>query len=147
MSLAKGKYLGFVDNDDIVHPFMYEKLYETCEIAKTDISIATTVIRNNINEKELYLSMPKKKERIVTYTFDELIHNKNNKDNMYFVAVWNKIVKTTVARKVQFPTEYPGKLVMYEDVAYTPTLYSFIDKFALCKDAYYIWDKRKQKTV
>lgn len=147
MMVAKGEYLWFVDNDDIVHPFMYEKLYNAIKLKGTNIAIAPTVIRNDINDKEVCLGMSGKQERIVVYTYDELIHNIGNKDNMYFVAVWNKIVKREVAKQVRFPTEYPNKIVLYEDSAYTPTLYSYIDKFALCKDVYYIWDKRKQKTV
>lgn len=126
---------------------MYEKLYNAIKLRGTNIAIAPTVIRNDINDKEVCLGMSGKQERIVVYTYDELIHNIGNKDNMYFVAVWNKIVKREVAKQVRFPTEYPNKIVLYEDSAYTPTLYSYIDKFALCKDAYYIWDKRKQKTV
>ena len=71
----------------------------------------------------------------------------HKKDNMYFVAIWNKIVKKEVAKQVEFPTKYPNNIVLYEDSAYTPTLYSNIDKFILCKNAYYIRDKRKQNTV
>ena len=76
-----------------------------------------------------------------------MVGNKHNKNNMYYVAVRNKIVKTDVAKKVQFPTEWPTKVILYEDCAYTAALYSYIDKFALSKDAYYIYDKRKQNTV
>ena len=53
MFVANGEYIGFVDNDDIVHPCMYEKLYESCISNKSDISIATTLIRKDINHKEL----------------------------------------------------------------------------------------------
>ena len=126
---------------------MYEKLYNACKEKSTDIAIAPTVIRNDINSRELCLGMPGKKENIIVYTYDEVINNMHGKDNMYFVAVWNKIVKTSVAKKVRFPTEYPNKVILYEDSAYTPTLYSYIDNFAFCKDAYYIWDKRQRKTV
>ena len=147
VSKAKGEYLWFVDNDDIVHPYMYENLYNVCKNEKTDIAIATTIIRNDVNSKELCLDMPNSKEKIIIYSYDEVVKNKHNKDNMYFVAVRNKIVKRKVAEQVKFPTDYPNNIILYEDSAYTPTLYSYIDKFALCKDAYYIWDKRKQKTV
>ena len=147
VAAAKWDFIGFVDNDDLVHPYMYENLYNVCQKEKLDIAIATTIIRNDINSKELCLNMPNKKEKVIVYTYDEVIKNMHNKDNMYFVAVWNKIVKRSVAEKIKFPTEYPNNIVLYEDSAYTPTLYSYIDKFALCKDAYYIWDKRKQKTV
>lgn len=63
------------------------------------------------------------------------------------MAVRNKIVKKDIINKIKFPTNYPNHIVLYEDSAFTPALYSYIDKFLLCKDAYYIWDKRKQKTI
>jgi len=126
---------------------MYEKLYNACKVKGTDIAIAPTIIRNDINNKDICLRITKKNENIVVYTYDEVIDNMHKKDNIYFVAVWNKIVKTEIAKKVKFPTEYPNKIVLYEDSAYTPLLYSYIDNFAFCKDAYYIWDKRKQKTL
>ena len=147
MRAAKGEYIAFVDNDDIVHPFMYENLYNACKLENVDIAIATTVIRKDINDKEFYLRMPKKKESVVVYTYEDMMKNIHNSNNMYFVAVWNKIVKREVALQVQFPDDYPKNIVSYEDSAYTPTLYSYIDKFVLCKDSYYIWDKRKQKTI
>lgn len=147
MATVKSEYIWFVDSDDIVHPFMYENLYNASKSENTDIAIATTIIRNNIREKEITLGMPEKKDRIIVYTFDEMMNNKHNKNNMYYVAVRNKIVKTEMAKIVQFPTERPTKVVLYEDCAYTAALYSYIDKFALSKDAYYIYDKRKQNTV
>lgn len=147
MELANWEYLAFVDSDDIVHPYMYENLYNACERECTDIAIATAIIRNNVNEKELCLNMPNKTTDVVVYSYEEVMNNKHNKDNMYYVAVWNKIVRREVAKKVKFPIEWPTKVVLYEDCAYTAALYSYIDKFALSKKAYYIYDKRKQNTV
>ena len=147
MKLVKWEYLAFIDSDDIVHPYMYENLFNTSKKEKTDIAIATTIIRNNIYEKELCLNMPNKKSDVVVYSYEEIMNNKHSKDNMYYVAIWNKIIKTEVAKKVEFPTEWPTKVILYEDCAYTATLYSYIDKFALCKNAYYVYDKRKQNTV
>ena len=147
MALAKWKYVWFVDSDDIIHPFMYEKLYNVCKSEKVDIAIAVTVVHNDINSKEFVLGMPTKKENIVVYTYDEVIHNIGKNDNIYFVSPCNKIVKRKIAEQLEFPTNYPGKIILYEDSAYTPALYSYADKFALCRDAYYIWDKRQRKTV
>lgn len=144
---ALGEYVGFPDSDDIIHPFMYENLYKACKTEKTDIAIAITIIHNDIDSKEYVLSMPGKKDEVVVYTYDEMIKNKHNRDNMYYVSSCNKIVKTEVARQVQFPTKWPTNVILYEDSAYTATLYSYIDRFALSKNAYYIYDKRKQNTV
>lgn len=144
---VSGDYIAFVDSDDIIHPFMYENLYNACKVTKTDIAISTVIIRNDINNTEPCLSMPEKNENYIVYTYDEVIQNMHSKNNMYFVAVWNKIVKAEIIKQVSFPVKYPNSIVLYEDSAYTPTLYSYIDKFTLCKDAIYIWDKRQRKTI
>ena len=147
LDLAQWEYIAFCDNDDIVHPFMYEKLYNTCKEQNTDIAICPALIRKDIEDKERYLTCSAKPERTVVYTFEEMVQNRGTKWNIFWVAVWNKIVKTEVARKAKFPTDYTGPWVLYEDVAYTSSLYSYIDRFAHCKDAIYTRDKRKQKTV
>ena len=147
LDLATWEYLAFCDNDDIVHPFMYHYLYDTCKEQWTDIAICPAIIRNDINNKELYLNCSAREERTVVYTFEEMVKNRGTTWNIFRVAVRNKIVKTEVARLAKFPTEYTWPWVLYEDTAYTWSLYSYIDKFAHCKDALYTWDKRKQKTV
>ena len=147
LELAQGEYIAFCDNDDIVHPFMYEILYNTCKEKKTDIAIAQSLIRKDLLDKERYLTCSARQDRTVVYTFEEMVKNRGTKWNIFWVAVWNKIVKTEIARKAQFPTWYTWPWILYEDVAYTWSLYSYIDRFAHCKDAIYTWDKRKQKTV
>lgn len=147
LDIATWEYMAFCDNDDIPHPFMYEKLYQTCKEQWTDVAIAQTLIRTHPNIKEWYLSCSAREENTVVYTFDEMMENRSTKGNIFFVAVWNKIVKTEVARLAKFPEWYTWPWVLYEDVAYTWSLYSYIDKFAYCRDAIYMWDKRKQQTV
>lgn len=147
LDMVSWEYMAFCDNDDIVHPYMYERLYQTCKSEWTDIAICPALIRSDINKHELYLTCSARPERTVVYTFEEMVQNRWTKWNIFRVAVRNKIVKTEVARMAQFPTWYTWPWILYEDVAYTSSLYSYIDKFALCKDALYTWDKRKQKTV
>lgn len=147
LELCTWEYMAFCDNDDIVHPFMYQYLYDTCKEQGTDIAICPALIRDDIWKKELYLTCSARKETTVVYTFEEMVKNRWSTWNIFRVAVWNKIVKTEVARLAKFPTWYTWPWILYEDVAYTSSLYSYIDKFAHCKDAVYTWDKRKQKTV
>ena len=96
--------MAFCDNDDIVHPFMYEILYNTCKKKNTDIAIAQSLIRKDLLDKERYLTCSARQDRTVVYTFEEMVKNRGTKGNIFWVAVWNKIVKTEVARKAQFPT-------------------------------------------
>ncbi|MBO7736012.1 MAG: hypothetical protein J6S67_25810 [Methanobrevibacter sp.] len=98
--------MAFCDNDDIPHPLMYETLYNACKEENSDIAIAQTLIRKRPNDKERYLSCSAREEDTVVYTFDEMMENRNTKGNIFFVAVWNKIVKTDVAKLTKFPTDY-----------------------------------------
>jgi len=147
LKLCDWEYMAFCDNDDIPHPYMYETLFNACKKENSDIAIAQTLIRKLPNEKERYLTCSDREENTVIYSFEEMMENRNTKANIFFVAVWNKIVKTDVAELAQFPTGYTWPWVLYEDVAYTWSLYSYIDKFVYCRDAIYMWDKRKQQTV
>lgn len=147
LELAQGEYIAFCDNDDIVHPIMYHCLYHTCKNEKVDIAICPALIRKDIDDKELYLTCSAREEDTVIYDFEEWVKNRGTTWNIFWVAVWNKIVKTDAAKMARFPTGYTWPGILYEDVAYTSSLYSYIDKFAFCRNAIYTWDKRKQKTV
>lgn len=147
LDLCKWKFMAFCDNDDIPNPNMYKILYDACQKYNSDIAIAQTLIRKDVGVKEYYLKCSANTSNEVVYSFDEMYEKRGTTANIFFVAVWNKIVKTSVARKAQFPTWYTWPWVLYEDVAYTGSLYSYIDKFVYCRDAVYMWDKRKQKTV
>lgn len=143
ISMATGEYSAFCDSDDIPHPLMYEKLYNTCKEQWTDIAIWSVLIKNlPWWIKEWFMRIWKD----VVYTYEEMMKMRETAENIFFVAEWNKIMKTDVARIEKSPTEYAGKRFPYEDIAYTWMIYSYIDKFAYCNDAIYTRDKRKRKT-
>ena len=144
---AKAEWIALIDHDDYVHCHMYTLLYDSAVRNNTDIALAQTVIRENPGEMTIYNSWDKQPADVV-YTQSQLWNNRGSVNNMYFVAVWNKIVKREVALKTSFPEiEDYDKFIMYEDDAWTPSLYSYIDRFLLVNGAYYCWDKRKQKTT
>ena len=137
---ARGEWFAFVDADDIVHPLMFEKLMNAAEEYDTDIAISQVVIRNDYESSE-YLLCSDPELPVIEKSYSEILND--DKKRMYFVGLWNKLVKTNIARKVRFLDDKP----YYEDIAYTLAMYSYIDRFILVKDAYYIWDKRKRLTV
>lgn len=140
---AKGEFMAFVDSDDLVHPYMYHKLYQAAVTNGTDIAIAQGIMRTAPNQSELVLAAAEIEETVSTHSYAEMMARIKTHKNIYWVAVWNKIVRTSVAKKVRFLEAIP----YYEDTAYTSSLYTYIDRFTLVKGAYYIWDKRKQNTV
>ena len=143
LELCSWEFMAFCDADDIIHPYMYERLYNACKKNNTEIAISNVLIREQPNKKIWNFKIKKS----VVYTFDEMMQKKDTADNIYFVGVWNKIVKTDTAKKVRFITDYIGRSFVYEDIAYTWSLYSYIEKFSYCDDAIYTWDKRKRQTL
>lgn len=143
MDKAKGEFLAFVDSDDIVHPYMYKKLYDATQASGTDIAIGQTISREEQNKINLILAATNITEPVSTYSYEEMIAAKGTYKNIYFVSPCNKIVRTSTARKVRYQDHLP----YYEDTAYTSSLYTYIDRFTMVKGAYYIWDKRKRQTV
>lgn len=143
MDQARGEFIAFVDNDDLIHPYLYQKLYDAVISNGTDIAIGQTIMRTDLNQSEVVLAAKEITEQVSNHTYSELMANKATHKNVYFVAIWNKIVRLSVAKQVRFWDHVP----YYEDTAYTSSLYTYIDRFTMVKGAYYIWDKRKQKTV
>ena len=140
IELSQGEYIAFIDNDDLVHPYMYQELLKSVKEDNTDIAIGKTYIRNDYNDHNICLDLDKN----VTYTYPKMIEEYNNctTNNIFFVAVWNKIIKASLLKMHPFPLSN-----YYEDTALTKMIYSYIEKFSFNKDAIYVWDKRIQKTV
>ena len=55
---------------------MYERLFQTCLKEEVDIAICPALIRNDINDKELYLTCSARPERTVVYSFEEMVKNR-----------------------------------------------------------------------
>ncbi len=144
MKYVTGEFTGFVDNDDVVHPLMYENLYNGAVLTNADIAIAKTLIRNGIDDHYICLDVPNNKDKFRIYNYEDVIYHRvnNDRENIYFVAIWNKIIKTSVIKGHSYPESN-----YYEDTAFTRMIYSYASKFVFCFDAYYVWDKRRQLTT
>ena len=41
IDIAQGEYIGFVDSDDTIEPYMYEKLYNAISVSYTHLTLPT----------------------------------------------------------------------------------------------------------
>ena len=139
---ATGKYIALVDDDDYIHPKMYEELYTSIKKNNSQVAIAKALIFSDDGTSSICLNVPNRnnlKDR--NYTYEEMLKEKYNhtQDNIYFVAVWNKIMDSAIVKKHLFPP-----FNHYEDTAFTRMIYSYIDKFTFVFNAFYVWDKRRR---
>lgn len=141
--IAQGEWLAFLDSDDIVHPYMYEKLYKEAVKNGADVAISQCLICNEYENNDYVLAKESNQPTIIMESFKEIMDARSSaQSNINFCAVWNKIVKTEIARKVKFDE----LLRCYDDIGYTTALYTYINKFVFVRDALYLWDKRKRGT-
>ena len=91
LDIAKGKYIGFVDSDDIIHPRMYEILFQC--INKSDSDIAQCKFKIHLDKYNQTFEEYDNKTAII----DMIDNNKIN------VNSWNKLYKCELFETLRFP--------------------------------------------
>lgn len=104
MKMASGEYIGFMDCDDIIESFMYEKLYDKAVKSNSDIVECR------------YLDESKNNEICMSYTQDLtgiLDDGKRSEIITRGGYIWNKIFKTSLIKENNC---YFRENVIYEDL-------------------------------
>mgnify|MGYP004532818717 CR=1 FL=1 len=112
LDVAKGKYIGFVDSDDYINKYMFQKLYENIIQNNADISMCdyeeivkdTIVIyKENKNTKKLVLNSI------------EALENIYKEKGWIYVIACNKLYKKSIFDNLRFPV---GKIHEDEMIAH-----------------------------
>ena len=100
---AKGEYIGFVDSDDWIEPWMFEVLLKILEETNADVSVCDFVQEPDSFEKEF---RPLEAAYQGTDILKALLEKRINYN------VWNKLFRRELFDEIRFPE---GK--NYEDIA------------------------------
>jgi len=111
INLAKGKYISFLDADDLLEKDFLKTLYKLLEKGKTDIAITGYSPFYN-----------KPKTKVLKYTNRNLVFNNSNKDNWFSdlldcglgINIWNKLYKKEMLDK--FKIRFDEELSYGEDI-------------------------------
>lgn len=127
LDIAKGKYIGFVDSDDYIHPDMYKMLYDAIEKYDVDISVCN------------YTSIEKGEFVSKSFTEDCLIDSRDDYirevllDTKIQNYVWTRLYKRELFDNVRFPVGF-----LFEDVSVSTQLLNKINKaYYISKPLYY----------
>lgn len=99
---AAGEYIGFVDSDDTIEPFMYEKMLELLLNENTKLSVCAV----NYTYEDGNVLQKKRLGKNKTFDFHQAIIEMNL--HRYFdMGAWSKLYHKSLFEKIRFPE---GKL-------------------------------------
>ncbi len=102
IDIAQGEYIGFVDSDDTIEPFMYEKLLKLIQSEGTKLAVCAI---NYVYEDGKILTKKKLGEN-KTFDFYQAIVEMNQ--HTYFdMGAWSKLYHRSLFKEIRFPV---GKL-------------------------------------
>lgn len=139
IEIAKGKYIGFVDSDDYIHPEMYENLYKAIVKYRADISVCgvkKVYSEQYIIEEQNILEVKRYDGRqAVANIYDAELYLES-------VVAWNKLYRKELFISIRYPK---GKI--HEDEFTTYRLFYESDRVVRVNVQYYYYFQRKDSIM
>jgi len=136
VSLARGKYIAFVDSDDLVNEIMYTLMLDAAEQDKSDMVIIDV---ERFNSKKTWDS------DIHRAAFDDLkeyrtvTHITEYTNLVYDTTAWNKLIDHDFWAKNGF--SFPVGMI-YEDIPVTMAMHLNANQVTIIKEIGYRWRSR-----
>lgn len=133
---STGEFIGFVDNDDFISPFMYENLIQVAIETNSDIV--------SCNHQRLYdFSEERSQSEILLTQYNTIqdLHSLYKGENLQWL-VWDKIFRRSLFENCLFE-----KVVVIEDVLILPQLLYKSEKTTYLDAKFYFYYVRKGSTI
>ena len=135
---ATGKYLCFVDSDDVVKENMYENMLAAAEYHNADLTIVNVIRFDSTGTRESSLHDK------VFYNIDCAVTHINECDNLiYDTTAWNKLIRRDFWERNGF--KYPVGW-RFEDMPVSLAMHIRANKVAIVREVGYMWRDRDGKT-
>lgn len=131
IACVKGKYVGFMDSDDMLCPSMIARLYNALKKNDCDIAITSAHTVTDMGYIKALHYMLKENVSIEVNEFFPIFSHGSELG----MVVWNKLYRTSLVKKHIFP------IIPYEDAAWTPYILSYADTICYVNDYSYEWDR------
>ena len=129
---AKGEYIAFLDNDDLIRPDMISSLYKSISKNNCDVAIAP-LYRIVDKGYTIHCNLPFNVD--VPYDINKYLEIMYT-PGYYNCAIWNKLYKASIVKA------HPLGILKYEDVSWTPCILSYTENFCFLKTPFYEWDRK-----
>lgn len=132
---SHGKYIIFIDSDDIVVDNIYEKMFCIAEKNNSDMTICGVERFNSGREWHSGIhARAMRNTRSIT-------HIKENPDLIYDTTSWNKLIRRDFWDKHHF--QFPEN-ILYEDIPVTIPMHYLANNVSVVKSIGYLWRVRDQ---
>lgn len=129
---AKGEYIGFMDNDDMIRPEMMSRLYDSAEKNDCDIAITSIYeIKNGRYEPAVQYEL----KEDTAISVDDFFSLHFEKRIIFAAMIWNRIYRTALVKQYTMPE------IIGDDDAWGPYVISYADKICYLDDCSYEYDR------
>ena len=129
---ARGKYLAFVDGDDLIAPGFLSGLYQAASENSAEVTMCGYAEFSGTPDK-----FSPKKSTCKTYDSSEIVTRLFIAQENYDIVTWNKLYKKELFNTISFPI---GEL--HEDTLTTYKILAAANKIATLEDKLYYYRKR-----
>ncbi len=144
VKLASGEYLCFVDSDDRVAPDYIKKLLKNAILYSADVSYCDFLIWDGSSgncldyavEDEPFCMGADKIWNLLTLTGNK------SKESVPLIVAWNKLIRTEIAKKIEFPEKR-----WHEDEFYVHRLFTATTKCVGTKQKLYYYRQRNNSII
>ena len=133
IDIAQGEYIGFVDSDDYIEPYMYEKLY--CAIEQNNCRLAVCNINYVFENGKVVPKCDKEKDKLMD--FEEAIIEMNTY-RIFDMGAWSKLYHKDLFKTIRFPV---GKLS--EDFFIMPQIFDKAQRISYVSTPCYNYFQRQ----
>ena len=144
---ANGKYVYFMDSDDLIHPEILRVLYKNIFATKSDCSVCGLKV---VNE---HLSVDKmrkriKKDKTIELNDPEEFMAQYLSTQILNLSPCNKLYKMEILKKLEnFPNVFDEEIKMSEDVLFNVKYLSLCKKICFTKTNMYFYRQRKNSIM
>lgn len=141
LEAAKGKYICFCDQDDVVEPQMYERMYRQIEKEQCDVAICSTG-RCTDNIKTPYWVTEDtcyEKEDVIMHCFLPLVFNRSVlfKDDTMYNTIWKCMISKYLIKK--YGISFRRYVNFEDDRLFLLDVLARSQKVVLLSDVLYYW--------